>query len=460
MENYSGRELLEQLRQTLIGRGFIVPTQEGQKPFTNLDNSASTPTFSPIWNTFRQALHLSEQRREEVIKEAKAICSEYLGAPLKAYDIIFTTNTTEGINLAAESFSRESENDIEPVVLISILEHSSNDLPWRMVPNGSVIRLTVDAEGFVDLNEVETLLSSYNQKNQHGKKRIKLVSISGASNVLGTCNDVEEISKIVHRYGARLLVDGAQVVAHRKVSMEASNIDYLAFSAHKVYAPFGTGVLVVKKGLLKYNPTELKQIQQSGEENIGGIAALGKALVLLQRIGLDLIHKEELALTRRALQGMTQIPSVTVFGIKDLNSPRFDRKIGVIVFQTKGILHNKLAKELFQKGGIGVRYGCHCAHLLIKHLLDINPILEQVQRVVLTVSPQTQLPGVVRVSLGIENNENDIDTLLKVLGKLAQQPNGKVDGQQNGSLISDTDFQQQMNDFSHAAAERVYASHN
>ena len=235
--------------------------------------------------------------QQEIIQEVKSICAEVLGAPLADYDVIFTSNTTEAINLVAESLGNESEPGIEPVVLNTLLEHNSNELPWRTVPGASLIRLPVDAEGFVDLNELEALLRAYNQEGRHGKKRIKLVAVSGASNVLGTFNDLAEISRIVHRYGARLLVDAAQLVAHRKVEMEGCGIDYLAFSAHKVYAPFGTGVLVARKGLLNFSPAELEQIRSSGEENVGGIAALGKALVLLQRIGLDVIQEEEQALT-------------------------------------------------------------------------------------------------------------------------------------------------------------------
>jgi selenocysteine lyase/cysteine desulfurase len=458
LENYSGLELIDQLRQTLIGRGIIVPTMEGDKPFVNLDNSASTRTFIPIWNTFRQSLRLPEERRQDVVREVKSICSELLGAPLESYDIIFTKNTTEAINLVSESLTRKQEKDIEPVVVISLLEHSSNDLPWRMASEDAVIRLPIDAEGFVDLGELETNLREYNLAQIHGNKRIKIVALSGASNVLGTCNDIGKISFIVHKYGARLLVDGAQVVAHRRVDMEKDGIDYMAFSAHKVYAPFGTGVLVVKKGLLKYKPDEMKLIQSSGEENIGGVASLGKALVLLRRIGLDVVYEEEQMLTRRALQGMSKIPGLKVFGIREDDSHNFDQKIGVITFETKGILHNELAKDMFEKCGIGVRYGCHCAHLLVKRLVGISPVLEQVQRVVLTVSPKTQLPGVVRVSLGLENTEADIDTLIQVLNKLTTERKQKVKGEQKKMIAqARTNFQKEMDRFSQAAIHRVYS---
>ncbi len=297
LEEYSGQELLDELTQTQIGHGLQVPTAEGMSPYINLDNAASTPTFMPIWDAVCQTWRQPRQVQQEIVQEVKSICAGVLGAPLAAYDVIFTSNTTEAINLTAESLGSESEQGTESVVLNTLLEHNSNELPWRMIPGVSLIRLPVDAEGFVDLNELETLLCAYNEKGLHGKKRIKLVTVSGASNVLGTFNNLAEIGRIAHCYGARLLVDAAQLVAHRKVDMEKCSIDYLAFSAHKVYAPFGSGVLVVRKGLLHFSPAQMELIQSSGEENIGGIAALGKALVLLQRIGLDVIQEKERVLT-------------------------------------------------------------------------------------------------------------------------------------------------------------------
>ena len=254
LEKYSGRELLDELRQTLIGRGVRVPTAEGARPFVNLDNAASTPTFEPIWNAVCQTWRQPARVQGEIIQEVKAICAETLGAPPADYDVIFTSNTTEAINLTADSLRSESEPGSESVVLNTFLEHNSNELPWRTIPGVSLIRLPVDNEGFLDLNELEALLRAYNQEHQHGRQRIKLVAVSGASNVLGTFNDLAEISRIVHRYGARLLVDAAQLVAHRKVDVAGWGIDYLAFSAHKVYAPFGSGVLLARKGCLILAP--------------------------------------------------------------------------------------------------------------------------------------------------------------------------------------------------------------
>jgi selenocysteine lyase/cysteine desulfurase len=330
-----------------------------------------------------------------------------------------------------------------------------------MIPHIAMIRLKVDPEGFLDLNELETLLSEYNQKGKHGQKRIRLMAMCGASNVLGVFNNLEEISRIVHRYGVHLLVDAAQLVAHRRIGIEQYGIDYLAFSAHKVYAPFGCGVLVARKGLLNFSPAELDMIQSSGEENQGGIAGLGKALLLLQRIGLDLIREEEQSLTSQMLNNMLHTEGIRIYGIKDPKSPGFYRKGGVIVFELKGMLPNVVSKKLAEQGGIGVRYGCHCAHLLIKHLVGVPPFFERLQGLILLLLPRIRLPGFVRVSLGIANTEEDIAVLTRVLGKIIwhhrTRDHGNSTSGQSGTLtMQQKDFQQQMKDFIRAAAERVY----
>jgi selenocysteine lyase/cysteine desulfurase len=447
LDQYTGRELLKELRQTLIGRGVRVPTVEGARPYVNLDNGASTPTFGPVWTAVRQTWRQPKHVQQEVVQAVKSVVADVLGAPPAEYDVVFTSNTTEAINLVAESVSREAEPGSELVVVNTLLEHNSNELPWRMVSGSSPIRLPMNAEGFVDPRELEALLRAYNESGEHGAKRIKLVAVSGASNVLGVFNDLAEIGRVAHRYGTRLLVDAAQLVAHRKVAMERSGIDYLAFSAHKAYAPFGTGVLVVRKGLLNFSPAEMELIRLSGEENVGGIAALGKALVLLQRIGLDVIQEEEQALTARALLGMGRIPGLKIYGIANPESSSFVHKGGVIPFDLKGTISHKVARQLAARAGIGVRSGCHCAHLTVKRMLGVPPWAERLQGVILTVLRRLELPGVVRVSLGIENSEEDVDTLIHVLGGIARQP-------KRGS--SEKKVQRQMDEFAKAAAQKIY----
>jgi selenocysteine lyase/cysteine desulfurase len=463
LEDYSGPELLQELRQTLIGRTMRVPTSEGARPYINLDNGASTPTFAPIWEAVRQAWQQPEVVQQEVVNETKSICARYLGAPAADYDVIFTSNTTEALNLVAESLGREPASDTRPVVVNTILEHNSNELPWRSVHGVTLVRLAIDAEGFVDLAKLEAHLRAYNQEGQRGRKRVRLVAMSGASNVLGTCADLPAIGRLAHCYGAHLLVDAAQLVAHRPIDMERDGIDYLAFSAHKAYAPFGSGALVVRKGLLNFGTAELKRIKASGEENVGGIAALGKALVLLQRIGLDVIAEYEHALTRRALEGLAGIPGLELFGVQSPASPRFAQKGGVITFSLRHVPHNRVAQELAEQGGIGVRSGCFCAHLLVKRLLHMHPLRERLADLALLLAPRFASPvqtGLVRISLGLENDLQDVNTLVRVLGQIARRPRAEIDRQiaafHGGTLLPQTEIGQQMTDLAEMAAQRVY----
>ena len=166
-----------------------------------------------------------------------------------------------------------------------------------------------------------------------------------------------------------------------------------------------------------------------------------------------MIQAEEQALTGRTLRGLAHIPGLEVYGIKNPDSPRFAQKGGVIVFGLKGIMANRVAKKLAERG-IGVRSGCHCAHMLIKRLLNIPPLLAQFQGVILTLFPQIALPGVTRVSLGIENSAEDVDALIQVLGNIARQPRA---GMANAFASTQTDAQNQIDDFVRAAAQRVYS---
>jgi selenocysteine lyase/cysteine desulfurase len=417
----SGPALLARLRETCVGRGVSVPTAAGAEPFINLDAAASTPAFAPAWETFCQALRQPAAAQQELVREVRSICAGALGAPLADHDVIFTSNTTEAINLVAASLRNEPADRVDSVVVDTVLEHNSNELPWRTIPGVALVRMPVDAEGFLDLPALEARLVACNEGGPRGERRVRLVAVSGASNVLGACNDLAEIGRIAHRHGARLLVDAAQLVAHRKIDMAASGIDYLAFSAHKAYAPFGSGALVARKGLLTFSAADRELIRASGEENVAGIAALGTALLLLQRVGLDVIQQEEQALTARLLRGLAELPGVTVHGVKDPESPRLARRGAVVAFEVRRTMPGRVARELAERRGIGVRAGCHCAHLLIKRMLGIPPLAERFQRLLVTALPRLELPGVVRVSLGLQNGPEDVDAFLQVLDAIARR---------------------------------------
>ncbi|MBM4371090.1 MAG: aminotransferase class V-fold PLP-dependent enzyme [Deltaproteobacteria bacterium] len=415
-----GRELLEGLRALRIGRELQVPTADGSAPLVNLDHAASTPTFTPVWEAVWRAWRLPPEARPGMGRDASRVVAGFLDAPPADYDVLFTANATEAIHLAARNLSLQPGDGFEPVVLNTLLEHNSNELPWRGLEGVAQVRLEVDREGFVDPARLEAELAAFNRDGRYGRQRIRLVCVSGASNVLGSMSDLEAICRAARSHGARVLVDAAQLVAHRRVSLAACGADYLVFAAHKAYAPFGTGVLVARRSLLAFAPDELERVRASGEENTGGLAGLAVALGLLRRIGLDVIEAEERALTERALAGLAGIPGLKVYGIADAGNPRFGQRGGVIAFDLKGSLSYKVAGELAERAGVGIRWGCHCAHMLIKDQLRVPRWAEQLQRAMVVFLPKLDLPGVARVSMGIDNTPADIDLLVGVLARIAR----------------------------------------
>jgi selenocysteine lyase/cysteine desulfurase len=409
-----------------MGRDRLVPAAGGCLPYVHLDNAASTPTFLPVWNAVRQAWRLPEDSWPELVALVRAMCAGFFGAPSDRYDVIFASNTTEAINIATETLNAESSpgrtSDFETVVLNTLLEHNSNELPWRFARGVTLVRTPVDSEGFPDLGEMERLLREYNRDRAHGKKRIRVVAVSGASNVLGTCPDLAEIIQIAHRYQALVFVDAAQLAGHRTVRMAADGIDGLAFSGHKMYAPFGAGGLILRKGLWPAGGEAWEAIRKSGDENVAGVAALGKAIDLLERVGMDLIQSEELALTRKALRELTTVPGLELYGIIDPDSPRLRQRGGVISFGLRNSPHNLAAEGLAETAGIGARTGCFCSHILVKRLLHIHPIREVLADIGLRLAPRVTkslLPGLVRISFGLENDEADAGRLVAALRRIA-----------------------------------------
>ncbi len=275
-----GKALLAWLKPRLVGRNVLVPTEMGKIPYTNLDNGASTPSFEPVWECFRQALHLPESEYGVLTQEARKICLDFVGAPTKEYELIFTSNTTEGLNTFARLASASLQKGEEMLVLNSLIEHNSNELPWRCTPGLSLVRLEADGDGFIDIRKAGKLLVAHNPQGST-EKPIRWVSISGASNVLGALNDLESISAVTHKYGAKLLVDAAQLIAHRSIQMQKSGIDALVFSGHKVYAPFGASALILRKTAFNLEQKMVAGLKSSGEENIAGIASLAAIFSLL-----------------------------------------------------------------------------------------------------------------------------------------------------------------------------------
>jgi selenocysteine lyase/cysteine desulfurase len=457
-----GEELLKALRSTLVGGTRPVPTTDGLRPFINLDNSASMPTFIPIWQTVRRVWRQPEIVHQAMITEVKTIIARFLHAPVTDYDIIFSANTTEALNLAASGIAAESS--VEPVVLNTLLEHNSNELPWRYLPGLTLHRLPVNPAGFIDHAMIEDQLRAYNFTQKHGQKRITWMAVSGSSNVLGTCNDLPALARLVHQYGARLLVDGAQLVAHRPLDMLGNGIDALAFSGHKAYAPFGSGALIVRRGLLHWPIDDLNEACASGEENIVGIAALGKALILLERIGMQVVEAAEHELICRLITGLSVLPNVEIFGLRDPVDPNFIARGSTVSFSVRKIPHNLVAQELAERGGIGVRCGCFCAHLLVKELLRIHPLRAFAADLGLMLAPHyiaPLLPGLVRLSVGLENEPAEIERCLQTLQRIVNTPRPwymrLLGSTYNGiPFLPRTATTELLQSFATTAADRVY----
>ena len=187
-------------------------------------------------------------------------------------------------------------------------------------------------------------------------------------------------------------------------------------------------------------------IRKSGEENCTGIASLGKALILLKRIGPDLIRDEEQVLTKSALQGLAKIPEIIVYGVNDPETSAFDRKGGVIAFSHKKIFSDKIAKKLAEEEGIGIRYGCHCAHILVKHLVGVGHFLENFQRIIATFFPVLNFPGLARVSFGIENTEDDVEAFINAINKIAKHT----------GYLPAKNIKPQINSFVNVVVKKVY----
>jgi len=417
-EGMTAAEILKATEESIFGR---TRTENAlSQRFINLDYAASTPPFLQSFEIFLKGITANSVESQKTVELTRNIVSDFFGAPADKYDVIFTSNTTEAINIAAENESCSRTSGAEKIIINTILEHNSNELPWRNSEGLSVIRLSKVNNGYIDTTELEKHLAQNSQKDSSGSSKEILVALTGASNVLCMYNDLNQIGTLTRKYGARLLVDAAQMAAHRKIDMESAGIDYLAFSGHKTYAPFGSGALIVRKGLIKLSNEKIAMYKSSGEENGAGIAALGKALSILRSIGFDLITEKEHKLTSRCISGLSSIKGVTPYGIADTKDPLFEHKGPVVAFEVKDKWPQKISNVLAERG-IGVRYGCHCAHMLVKKLVGVPPFLEQFQGFLLRLLPKLSLPGIMRISFGIGTKESDIDLFICEIEKISME---------------------------------------
>lgn len=310
-----------------------------------------------------------------------------------AHEIIFTSGTTAAINLVSQSYGNLLSAGDE--VIISAMEHHSNIVPWQLLRDQKGIQLKIipisDA-GEMDLTEYEKCFSP----------RTKFVSIIHASNVLGTINPIHKMISLAHAHGVPVLVDGAQAFPHLPIDVQALDCDFYVFSAHKAYGPTGVGVLYGKTELLEKMPpyqgggAMIEQVTfdkttyaplpakfEAGTSNIANVVGFGAALDYLKTVGMETIHQYEAELLQYATKQLINISGVKLLGNASL-------KVGVISFVIDGI-HPHDVGTILDRQGIAVRVGHHCAMPLMQRF---------------------NIPATIRVSFGIYNNKEDIESLM------------------------------------------------
>ena len=320
-------------------------------------------------------------------------------------EIIFTRNTTESINLVAYSYALNNIHAGDEIV-ITIMEHHSNMLPWQMVARqtgAKLVYLECEKDGSLPDEKLEAVIGP----------KVKLAAIGHVSNVLGCVNPVEKVIEPVHRNGGVVLVDAAQSAPHMKVDVQALDADFVAFSGHKLMAPMGIGVLYGKEKLLDaMSPfltggemidsvtrdgavyAELPHKFEAGTVNAGGAVALAAAIDYLESVGLENVHAQEQALTRYAYEGMKKIPGVNILGSDDP-----DKHCGILSFTVDGVHPHDIA-TILDSCHVDVRAGHHCAQPLLAYL---------------------GVRSCARASLAFYNTTADIDRFLAALGGVRKE---------------------------------------
>ncbi|NJK79466.1 MAG: cysteine desulfurase [Chloroflexaceae bacterium] len=320
-----------------------------------------------VYQLSEAATYAYEQAREKVARFINATCAE---------EIVFTRNTTEAVNLVAYAWG-DAHLHTGDHILLSIMEHHSNIVPWQMLAQrrGAVLDyMPLDNKGRLRLDTLDTLLT----------ERTKIVAVTHQSNVLGTVNPVQELARRAHAVGAVLLLDGAQSVPHMPINVQTLGADFVAFSGHKMCGPTGIGVLWGRRALLQAMPpflgggsmisvveldhssyADIPQRFEAGTPAIGEAIGLGAAVDFLSAVGMDAIHEHEQYLTGYALERLSEIDGVTIYG-----PPTTHERGAAVSFALQGVHPHDIAAVLDEQG-IAVRAGHHCAQPLHR-LLDVS----------------------------------------------------------------------------------------
>lgn len=430
-------------RDALIGGDLPVPLLDGTSvPYVNLDNAASTPAlrsvaravdeFLPFYSGVHRGTGYRSRLSTAAFERARELVGVFVGADAERDVVVFTKNTTESINKLARSLVIEPD----AVVLTTILEHHSNDLPWRSV--APTVHVAVRADGTLDIDDLDRLLAQY-------AGRFALLAVSGASNVTGVVQPIHLLAEKVHAVGGRILVDAAQLAPHRRIDMrvhdDPGHLDFVVLSAHKMYAPYGSGALVGTRSSFRPAPNhrgggtvhavttetivwaDVPDREEAGSPNVVGAVAFAAAARALTAIGLEAIADHERELTRYAIDRLVRIPGLRIRGPVAITESA-DR-VGVIPFTVDGLDHALVAAVLGYEHGIGVRSGCFCAHPYLARLLGLDATEAAAWADRVGRGDKRGAPGMVRISFGCYNDADDVD---RVVAAVEQIVAGDISG--------------------------------
>ncbi|HEM5944100.1 TPA: cysteine desulfurase [Streptococcus suis] len=388
------------------------------EPLVYLDNAATTQKPQQVLDVLadyyqkdnanvHRGVHTLSERATARYEAARQKVADFIQAK-SSKEILFTRGTTTSLNWVAQFAKDILQPDQE--VLISVQEHHSNIIPWQQAcqQTGAKLRYVTLKDGGLDMDHLRSLLSS----------KTKFVSLAHVSNVLGGVAPIGEIAELVHQVGAYLVVDGAQSVPHMAVNVQELDVDFYAFSGHKMLGPTGIGILYGKEELLnRMSPVEFggemidfvyeqsatwKELPwkfEAGTPNIAGAIGLGAAIDYLTEIGMDAIQAHEAELVDYVFPKLQAIPGLTIYGSQDLS-----KRTGVIAFNLDDLHPHDVATALDYEG-VAVRAGHHCAQPLLRYL---------------------QVPTTVRASFYIYNTKADCDKLVEAIIKTKEFFNGPI----------------------------------
>jgi selenocysteine lyase/cysteine desulfurase len=399
----------------VIGADAPVPLDDGrQVPYANLDYAASAPCLEavheavtralPYYSSVHRGAGYASQVTTEAYESARETVRAFLGAWRRAA-VVFTRNTTDAMNLLAHAVPSGTS------VVVFESEHHASLLPWKRPVRLPVPATPAEAIGAADRALAATPVGA------------RLLVVTAASNVTGELWPIRELAQVARRHGARIAVDAAQLVPHRPLDMTALGLDYVAFSGHKLYAPFGAGVLAGRADWLRAAAPYLKgggasasvadtvrwhpsaeQRHEAGTPNVLGVIALAAACETLTAAGWDALAAREERLLARLRAGLAALPHVRELTLWGDRSPR----VGIVSFTVTGWNARDVALTLSGEHGIGVRDGKFCAHPLVRHLLDEDG-----------AAGCGGAGAAVRASFGIGTTVEHIDRLCTALARLA-----------------------------------------